>query len=120
MASTWSFGRDPPEKFRRAGLVQVLLCGDAIALNLQDSLRALIGALGCPFAAMAMDKGVLSEAHPPDWPWPISAWTPCTGMVRAPNVGDYNAAKCYPATHGGEIFCGQKDKLVLCHRLDFG
>ena len=32
--------------------------------KLQDSLRALIEALGCPFAAMAMDKGVLSEAHP--------------------------------------------------------
>ena len=24
----------------------------------------MIEALGCPFAAMAMDKGVLSEAHP--------------------------------------------------------
>src|SRR3954454_15168840 len=32
--------------------------------KLQDSLRALVEALGCPFAAMAMDKGVLSEAHP--------------------------------------------------------
>jgi indolepyruvate decarboxylase len=32
--------------------------------KLQGSLRALIEALGCPFAAMAMDKGVLSEAHP--------------------------------------------------------
>src|SRR5262249_24940968 len=32
--------------------------------KLQDSLRALIEALGCPFATMAMDKGVLSEAHP--------------------------------------------------------
>jgi indolepyruvate decarboxylase len=32
--------------------------------KLQASLRALIEALGCPFAAMAMDKGVLSEAHP--------------------------------------------------------
>src|SRR5205085_10618126 len=30
---------------------------------LQDSRRALVEALGCPFAAMAMDKGVLSEAH---------------------------------------------------------
>src|SRR5262249_4747316 len=29
-----------------------------------DSLRALIEVLGCPFAAMAMDKGVLSETHP--------------------------------------------------------
>src|SRR4051812_44172963 len=33
-------------------------------LKLQQSLRALIEALDCPFAAMAMDKGVLSEAHP--------------------------------------------------------
>jgi indolepyruvate decarboxylase len=32
--------------------------------KLQRSLRALIERLGCPFAAMAMDKGVLSEAHP--------------------------------------------------------
>jgi len=32
--------------------------------KLQDSLRALIKALGCPFAATPMDKGVLSEAHP--------------------------------------------------------
>jgi indolepyruvate decarboxylase len=32
--------------------------------KLQHSLRALIEAMGCPFAAMAMDKGVLSEAHP--------------------------------------------------------
>src|SRR5438094_8207902 len=31
----------------------------------QDSLRALIEALGCPFAAMAMDRGVLAEAPPP-------------------------------------------------------
>src|SRR3954471_19253993 len=32
--------------------------------KLQDSVRALIEALGCPFAATPMDKGVLSEAHP--------------------------------------------------------
>jgi indolepyruvate decarboxylase len=32
--------------------------------KLQHSLRGLIEALGCPFAAMATDKGVLSEAHP--------------------------------------------------------
>jgi indolepyruvate decarboxylase len=31
--------------------------------KLQRSLRALIETLGCPFAAMAMDKGVLTEAH---------------------------------------------------------
>src|SRR4051812_29615205 len=31
--------------------------------KLQDTLRDLVEALGCPFAAMAMDKGVLSEAH---------------------------------------------------------
>src|SRR5438034_6966525 len=32
--------------------------------KLQRSLQALIEVLGCPFAATAMDKGVLSEAHP--------------------------------------------------------
>jgi indolepyruvate decarboxylase len=32
--------------------------------KLQNRLRALIEGLGCPFAAMAMDKGVLSEAYP--------------------------------------------------------
>ncbi|MDG3005410.1 alpha-keto acid decarboxylase family protein [Paludisphaera mucosa] len=32
--------------------------------QLQEKLQALIEALGCPFVAMAMDKGVLSEAHP--------------------------------------------------------
>jgi indolepyruvate decarboxylase len=31
--------------------------------KLQSGLQALVEALGCPFATMAMDKGVLSEAH---------------------------------------------------------
>lgn len=32
--------------------------------GLQRRLLALIESLGCPFATMAMDKAVLSEAHP--------------------------------------------------------
>ncbi len=32
--------------------------------GLRDKLQALIERLGCPFATMAMDKGVLSETHP--------------------------------------------------------
>jgi indolepyruvate decarboxylase len=32
--------------------------------KLQDKLLALVESLGCPFAAMAMDKGILPETHP--------------------------------------------------------
>jgi indolepyruvate decarboxylase len=52
------------ERIEAARSVVVLPAYTVSRFKLQDSLRALIEALGCPFAAMAMDKGVLSEAHP--------------------------------------------------------
>ncbi len=44
--------------------VAVLPAYTVSRFKLQHSLQALIEALGCPFAAMAMDKGVLCETHP--------------------------------------------------------
>lgn len=52
------------ERIEAARSLAILPAYTVSRFNLQDSLRALIEALGCPFAAMAMDKGVLSEAHP--------------------------------------------------------
>ena len=52
------------ERIEAARSLAVLPAYTVSRFKLQDSLRALIEALGCPFAAMAMDKGVLSEAHP--------------------------------------------------------
>jgi indolepyruvate decarboxylase len=52
------------ERIEAARSVTVLPAYTVARFKLQASLRALIEALGCPFAAMAMDKGVLSEAHP--------------------------------------------------------
>src|ERR1700759_814611 len=52
------------ERVEAARSLAVLPAYTVSRFKLQDSLRALIEALGCPFAAMAMDKGVLSEAHP--------------------------------------------------------
>jgi indolepyruvate decarboxylase len=52
------------ERLEAARSLVVLPAYTVSRFQLQDSLRALIAALGCPFAAMAMDKGVLSEAHP--------------------------------------------------------
>ncbi|HMD61330.1 MAG TPA: thiamine pyrophosphate-dependent enzyme [Opitutaceae bacterium] len=52
------------ERVEAARSLAVLPACTVARFKLQDSLRALIEALGCPFAAMAMDKGVLSEAHP--------------------------------------------------------
>ena len=52
------------ERVEGARSLAVLPAYTVSRFKLQDSLRALIEALGCPFAAMAMDKGVLSEAHP--------------------------------------------------------
>jgi len=52
------------ERVEAARSLAVLPAYTVARFKLQDSLRALIEALGCPFAAMAMDKGVLSEAHP--------------------------------------------------------
>src|SRR4051794_5876498 len=52
------------ERIEAARSAAVLPAYTVSRFKLQASLRALIEALGCPFAAMAMDKGVLSEAHP--------------------------------------------------------
>ena len=52
------------ERVRAARSVAVLPAFTVSRFKLQDSLLALIEALGCPFAAMAMDKGVLCETHP--------------------------------------------------------
>src|SRR5437868_9189769 len=52
------------ERVEAARSLTILPAYTVSRFKLQDSLRALLEALGCPFAAMAMDKGVLSEAHP--------------------------------------------------------
>jgi indolepyruvate decarboxylase len=52
------------ERIEAARSLAVLPAYTVSRFQLQNRLRALIEALGCPFAAMAMDKGVLSEAHP--------------------------------------------------------
>src|SRR5262252_4777430 len=52
------------ERIEAARSLTILPAYTVSRFKLQDRLRALIEALGCPFAAMAMDKGVLSEAHP--------------------------------------------------------
>jgi indolepyruvate decarboxylase len=43
--------------------VAVLPAYTVSRFKLQDKVQRLIEALGCPFAAMSMDKGVLSETH---------------------------------------------------------
>ncbi len=52
------------ERIEAARSLTILPAYTVSRFKLQHSLRALIEALGCPFAAMAMDKGVLSETHP--------------------------------------------------------
>jgi indolepyruvate decarboxylase len=52
------------ERIEVARSVAVLPAYTVSRFKLQGSLRALIEALACPFAAMQMDKGVLSEGHP--------------------------------------------------------
>src|SRR5262245_45199481 len=52
------------DRIEAARSLAVLPAYTVSRFKLQRSLRALIETLGCPFAAMAMDKGVLSEAHP--------------------------------------------------------
>src|SRR3954454_8757624 len=52
------------ERVEAARSLAVLPAYTVARFKLQDKLRALVESLGCPFAAMAMDKGVLSEAHP--------------------------------------------------------
>src|SRR5947209_11041224 len=52
------------ERIEAARSLAVLPAYTVSRFKLQNRLRALVEALGCPFATMAMDKGVLSEAHP--------------------------------------------------------
>jgi indolepyruvate decarboxylase len=52
------------ERIEAARSLAILPAYTVSRFKLQHSLRALIEVLGCPIAAMAMDKGVLSEAHP--------------------------------------------------------
>jgi len=52
------------ERIQRAKSVAILPAYTVSRFKLQAGLLELIEALGCPFAAMAMDKGVLSEVHP--------------------------------------------------------
>ncbi len=52
------------ERIESARSLAILPAYTVSRFKLQDKLRKLIEVLGCPFAAMAMDKGVLSEAHP--------------------------------------------------------
>src|SRR5579863_10131199 len=51
------------ERIESARSMAVLPAYTVSRFKLQSTLRALIETLGCPFAAMAMDKGVLSETH---------------------------------------------------------
>ncbi len=52
------------ERIDAARSLAVLPAYTVSRFKLQRSLKTLIEVLGCPFAAMAMDKGVLSEDHP--------------------------------------------------------
>jgi indolepyruvate decarboxylase len=52
------------ERIQVAKSLAVLPAYTVSRFKLQDKLLALIESLGCPFAAMAMDKAVLSETHP--------------------------------------------------------
>jgi indolepyruvate decarboxylase len=51
-------------RVEEAGSVAVLPAYTVARFKLQDSLRAMIEKIGCPFATMAMDKGILPESHP--------------------------------------------------------
>ncbi|HEV8001817.1 MAG TPA: thiamine pyrophosphate-binding protein [Planctomycetaceae bacterium] len=52
------------ERIERAKSVAVLPAYTVGRFRLQKKLQALIEKLGCPFATMAMDKGILDESHP--------------------------------------------------------
>ncbi len=52
------------ERIQAARSVAVLPAYTVSRFKLQRSLLALIESLGCPFAVMSMEKGVLSETHP--------------------------------------------------------
>jgi indolepyruvate decarboxylase len=51
------------ERIQAARSLAVLPAYTVSRFKLQDKLLTLIESLGCPFAAMAMDKGVLPETH---------------------------------------------------------
>lgn len=51
-------------RIEAAHSVAILPAYTVSRFKLQTSLRALIEKLGCPFATMAMDKGILPESHP--------------------------------------------------------
>ena len=51
------------ERIEAANSVAVLPAYTVSRFRLEDSLRAMIEKLGCPFATMALDKGVLPESH---------------------------------------------------------
>src|SRR5580693_4634432 len=51
------------EKIQQAKSIAVLPAFTVSRFKLQEELRALIEALGCPFAVTPMEKGVLSETH---------------------------------------------------------
>ena len=44
--------------------VAILPAYTVFRFKLQESVRALVEKIGCPFATMTMDKGVLPESHP--------------------------------------------------------
>jgi indolepyruvate decarboxylase len=52
------------DRIERARSLAVLPAYTIARFKLQDDLRTLIEALGCPFATMAMDKAILPESHP--------------------------------------------------------
>ena len=52
------------ERIQSARSVAILPAYTVSRFKLQDKLQALIETLGCPFAVMPMEKGVLSETHP--------------------------------------------------------
>ena len=52
------------ERIQSARSVAILPAYTVSRFKLQDKLQALIETLGCPFAAMPMEKGILSETHP--------------------------------------------------------
>src|SRR4051794_2504317 len=52
------------DRIAAARSLMVLPAYTVSRFKVQDKLQRLIEALGCPFATMSMDKGVLSETHP--------------------------------------------------------
>src|SRR3954447_13000170 len=52
------------ERIQSARSVAILPGYTVLRFKLQNKLQALIETLGCPFAVMPMEKGVLSETHP--------------------------------------------------------